>query len=236
MKTQKKSDGTKLYTHKIPKRVRRAMTQFTQSDCHLVKRRRSGKTSEGEYRNCHTNVAYWVEHIGGESVNGWVLQRQSHMLSIGWWSWTFHSLWKTPEGKLVDVTQNPLYEGKTHITFWKDKTRRVNLVDGVSYNTVFLFANQSIAEHYSIQTNQRVQAGKVYWANMSNRKVKRVKESSGEFRLLTSEYPTNIKLLKDRCGLDVVDDYLIYPKDWRGVETSSDLLFDFGISINKRAA
>ena len=122
MKTQKKSDGTKLYTHKIPKRVRRALKQFTQSDCYLVKRRRSGKTSEGKYRNCHTNVAYWVEHIGGESVDGWMLQREKGLLNNGWWSWAFHSVWKTPEGNLVDVTQNPLHEGKTHITFWKDKT------------------------------------------------------------------------------------------------------------------
>jgi hypothetical protein len=236
MKTQKKFDGTKLYTHKIPKRVRRAMKQFTQSDCYLVKRRRSGKTSEGKYRNCHTNVAYWVEHIGGESVDGWMLQREKGLLNNGWWSWAFHSVWKTPEGNLVDVTQNPLHEGKTHITFWKDKTRRVNLVDGISYNTVFVFANQRIAEHFSIQTNQRVQPSKVYWASMSNMMVKRVNEISGEFRLLTAEYPTNIKLLKDRTGLEIVDDNLFCPKHLREVETSADVLFDFCLSIEKRAA
>jgi hypothetical protein len=83
MKTQKKFDGTKLYTHKIPKRVRGAMKQFTQSDCYLVERRTSGKTGEGRERMCHKNVDYWVEHIGGESVDGWVLEKHKEMLNIG---------------------------------------------------------------------------------------------------------------------------------------------------------
>ena len=67
-------------------------------------------------------------------------------------------------------------------------------------------------------------------------KVKSEKETNGEFRLLSSEYPTNIKLLKDRCGIDIVDGCAVVPKHLKEVETSSDLLFDFGISINKRAA
>jgi len=97
-----------------------------------------------------------------------------------------------------------------------------------------VLANQRFAERFSLQTEQRVQQGKVYWTNVSTLKVKSVKEISGEFRLLTPNYPTNIRLLKDRYGIEPNDGQPVFPKDWEGIEASNDLIFDFSISIRER--
>lgn len=67
-------------------------------------------------RECFPNVARMVQEHGGQQINGWVI-----------WQWTnilveaeAHSVWQSPEGKLVDIT---LHEGgEKKILFLRDDT------------------------------------------------------------------------------------------------------------------
>ena len=124
----------KVYNDKIPTIVRNPMLEFTGSDCLLVNRRKRGATSKGAYSNCHSNVQDWVDKIGGARISGWLLARIPKFLNEGVWAWIFHSIWLTPEGKLTDVTMDDDYAGKDFVTFWHDKYRSCDLINGTSYN------------------------------------------------------------------------------------------------------
>lgn len=65
---------------------------------------------------CFPNVQKMVRKNGGQQVNGWAI-----------WQWTnilveaeAHSLWQSPEEKLVDIT--PHDSGETNILFLRDDT------------------------------------------------------------------------------------------------------------------
>lgn len=54
---------------------------------------------------CHHNVAYLTKNYGGKQVVGYAIQRYGKNYAA-----IHHSLWKTPEGKYVDVTfKEPTY-------------------------------------------------------------------------------------------------------------------------------
>jgi hypothetical protein len=62
---------------------------------------------------CHLNVLHRVKHHAGKKVNGWII-------------WTspdhdeaeFHSVWQSPDGKLVDIT--PRVDGEESVLFLPD--------------------------------------------------------------------------------------------------------------------
>ena len=59
----------------------------------------AGLTGNMPELRCHQNVDYLVKRVGGSRVTGWHLSKdtQGYILS-------HHSVWRTPEGMLVDVT------------------------------------------------------------------------------------------------------------------------------------
>lgn len=59
---------------------------------------------------CHHNVAYLTKNYGGKQVVGYVIQKNDD----GGFDAIHHSLWKTPEGKYVDVTiKDPQFHDTT---------------------------------------------------------------------------------------------------------------------------
>ena len=117
-----------IYSHKIPSTVREAMSTFSGEECYLIRRRKKGLTGKGIQGNCHFNVQGWVDKIGGERLTGWLLYRNRSLINKGLWVWIFHSLWKTPEGQVVDVTQDSTYEGSDFTTVWLDKNRNIDII------------------------------------------------------------------------------------------------------------
>ena len=81
---------------------------FNSKDLYVVPTREKGLTGSGEMGKCHANVASLVTRFGGKRVYGYVLKETEkentkgetvrHETFLG------HSVWETPEGKLVDVT------------------------------------------------------------------------------------------------------------------------------------
>ena len=75
----------------------------------VVSPRKEGLTSTGRPQQCHKNVEELVLKYGGEGIYGFELfQYMNSSIKLN-----YHSVWKTPEGKFVDVTQMG-YEGRDY--------------------------------------------------------------------------------------------------------------------------
>ena len=70
-----------------------------------------------EATHCHDNVRHYVKHHGGEVVYGWII----------WCNTKFkleaehHAVWKSPSGKLYDIT--PRVDGEEKVLFLPDPGR-----------------------------------------------------------------------------------------------------------------
>ena len=71
-----------------------------------------------ECGKCHFNVMKAVDEQGGSIVFGWVIW----LCNRGWLEAEFHSLWRSPDGKLLDITPDP--DGETRRLFVIDRHRR----------------------------------------------------------------------------------------------------------------
>ena len=63
---------------------------------------------------CFFNVAQMVQKNGGQQVNGWIIWQWANILVEA----EAHSVWKSPEGKLVDITPHDGEESQ--ILFLRD--------------------------------------------------------------------------------------------------------------------
>ena len=172
----------KRYSDKVPLIVRHAMAQCTQEDCYLVKRRIRGLTGAGVQGNCHLNVQRWVDSVGGERVPGWLLYRNRRTLNSGIWVWSFHSVWRTPEGETVDVTQDETYSGSEFTTVWFDKTRDIDLVQGMNYNNVVVFERESTVAALTQTLGFTVTVGTPYWTTRRLDRTLSIDQHSGQYR------------------------------------------------------
>lgn len=70
-----------------------------------------------ETRNCFENVNLVVSSRGGDLVYGWLIfELPSIYLEAH-----HHAVWRTPEGKIIDVT--PTEDGERRVLFLSDSTR-----------------------------------------------------------------------------------------------------------------
>lgn len=68
-------------------------------------------------RRCFLNVPEVIAREGGEMICGWTIWQGKFLLDA-----EFHGVWRTPDGKYVDVTPKP--DGETTILFLPDPTRK----------------------------------------------------------------------------------------------------------------
>jgi hypothetical protein len=219
-----------LYTNKIPAAVRDGMSQLTANDCFLIKRRTKGLTGEGIQRNCHFNVQNWVDKIGGERLCGWLLCRNRSLMSDGVWVWSFHSVWKTPEEEVVDVTQDKTYDGADFTTVWLDKSRDIDLIEGTSYNNVVVFETNTAAKTYTKHSGIEVFSGIPYWITPNMQTALPIADHSGKYRWLNSTFPNNIKLLESEYNCKLVEGRFI-PNEGASGKVSINVAFDYSVSI-----
>lgn len=72
--------------------------------------RQTGMTATGTSAHCHANVRELVNNYGGKMITGYELCGSPNGMILNW-----HSVWQTPEGKVVDVTQlHGREEGEFH--------------------------------------------------------------------------------------------------------------------------
>jgi hypothetical protein len=217
------------YTNKLPASVRDAMKQISHDDCYLIKRRVKGVTGTGKVHNCHQNVQDLVDRIGGERVSGWLLMRQNQLFRNGIYVWIFHSIWKTPEDEYVDVTQSDIYGSDKLATFWHDSKRAADLDNGTAYNSIIAFENAQAAKHIADSTGVELAVGQPYWTTSNIRFFMGLHEHSGEYRLLTGDYPNNTKMLEEEYNCKVEGGRLI-PKNENDDKVSTKIFFDYSLS------
>jgi hypothetical protein len=209
--------GSKIYTNKIPKTVRLAMHKFTNAECILVKRK-DNDFAQNAALNCHQNVATLAEELNGEMKNGWLLYRSRMLMNMGVWVWCFHSVLKTAENKLIDVTKDKMYETNNYSTFWYDTSRTANVQRGTAYNNIMVIDNQRAVDLFNAEYGCDLKVGVVYWTSNCMRFFKKLNEHNGVYKALGAEYEQNLTELKQEQAY--------------GTKSNIDLLFDYNLSMH----
>lgn len=100
---------------------------------------------EPEANNCHFNVwCQWLE-TGGEIQHGWIFGQDK---SVPFAEAIFHTVWKAPEGRLIDIT--PRSDNEKRVLFIPDGTRCIELSEhqGMpainTYDNVRLFGSNIV--------------------------------------------------------------------------------------------
>lgn len=89
------------------RKIRKILKNLGTEEIRKVPIRKKGFTGRMPKGNCHSNVSYLVCKYGGRQVTGYVVDKFSNpILSKDCTNLAHHSVWETPEGKLVDVTLN----------------------------------------------------------------------------------------------------------------------------------
>lgn len=221
--------NAKLYTDRIPKQVSTAMTSIANDHCYLIKRQANGNFVSGKAANCHRNVSNAAAAHGGEMVNGWLLFRIRKLTDVGVYVWAFHSVWRTSSGEIIDITDDKNYIDSEFSTFWYDPVRKVDLNEGITYNNLLIFASDEIANHYSRAVGDHLVSGVPFWTTHDMKLVRRMNEHSGEYRLITPDYPNNISRLEEQYGVKIVNGKLT--KNGSSDQLHSNSVFDYSLSI-----
>lgn len=223
----------------IPKDIRNDVEVFSGGTLLEVEIRKNGATANNEFRNCHKNVQEWVDKIGGERVSGWLLDDRKKWLKKGCYLWSFHSVWNTPEGKLVDVTKN-VRDKKKFIIFATDVNRVADGWKGTSYNSINVFQNRRAIRFYKKHYDDPyLQSPGIYWSSgtVPLRPVEGNGLDEGKYYLFrdfnNNLIDKNIELLKKTYGVEVrrVSDGLKLEGHQRlPVNQVLQMYFDFAIN------
>lgn len=97
-----------------------------------------------ETENCHLNVWCQAREHGGQPQHGWVLaQDKSKMFSEA----IFHTVWRSPDGKLVDVT--PRVDSEKRLLFVPDLHRAIELSSYEGLPAINTFDNvRVLGDHF----------------------------------------------------------------------------------------
>ncbi|MDE2057168.1 MAG: hypothetical protein KGI88_08100 [Betaproteobacteria bacterium] len=220
---------SKIYSNKLPKNIRQPLLKFADNECYLVRKFTDDIGLENRSGNCHANVQSYVNALGGEMVNGWLLSRNKRFREVGLWTWVFHSVWLTDENELLDVTENECYETNTFTTFIPDSTRKVDLNEGISYNNIVIIENEAFAKHYSNSINTDIEVNKIYWVTSDISMVRELSEHNGQYRLLQNQFKNNQKLFLEKYGIAIKNNKLVTTTIANDF-FESDAFFDFSIS------
>ena len=93
----KNTFGCEISNDYIPKNQMELLGKIGLRNIIKVKRRKRGMTSSMKKNGCHQNVRILVEQFGGKQLVGYVVRKDPFYLY-------YHSVWITPEGKVIDTT------------------------------------------------------------------------------------------------------------------------------------
>ena len=117
---------TKMYGCEIEKSVPQFISGFVDKiglgEMIRVPIRTNGLTGSGNYKRCNQNVTGLVKRFGGNRLQGYIIERGYDEGVGDIVSFSHHSVWITPEGKCVDVTNN--YEDEDRKLYTDDSIIR----------------------------------------------------------------------------------------------------------------
>ena len=93
----KNTFGCEISNDYIPKNQMELLGKIGLRNIIKVKRRKRGMTSSMKKNGCHQNVRILVEQFGGKQLVGYGISKDPFFLY-------YHSVWITPEGKVIDTT------------------------------------------------------------------------------------------------------------------------------------
>jgi hypothetical protein len=223
------------YTDKLPASLNTLLQSFAGGECVMV---RKIKDKDKQYikstaGNCHINVKNFIEKYGGKSVSGWLLNRNPNLTDRGVYVWSFHSVWQKPDDKLLDVTDDKNYIGRDKSIFVPDSARVPDLEQGISYNNFLVFTEHALAQHYGKSIGKEIRINTAYWCDSTMLRLLEINEHSGMYRLVTKEYPDNLKRMCDEYEIDIVDGRQV-PRLGSKYEKSGavpvQMIFDYGVN------
>jgi len=221
--------ATKHYSSKLPRRVNDAMWQFSGNHVLAVKRLKETLGLSQAEGFCHTNVLEHVAAHGGQIVSGWMLENNAILVNNGLLIWSFHSVWRTKEGLLIDVTNDSSSPQRSRTIFLPERLRTYDSINGIAYNNIVILTTPKLARHVSKQVGVEMSANKVYWMNNDMTNVRKLTDHSGQYRDVSPEFPENLELLEQRYGAVIKPDGSVFLKDLS--KNRSDMIFDFGVSV-----
>ncbi len=221
---------TTSYSDKLPKSLNEILQSFAGNECVMVRYLKPKDGVKGKAGRCHFNVRDFVQKHGGSMVNGWLLNRHPESNDNGFYGWTFHSVWLTPENKLVDVTEDKNYLNRDKSIFVPDANRKANLVDGILYNSFFVVTDYRFAQFYGESIGAEVLPNKPYWCDKTLTRIMKIDEHSGIYRLIHPDYQKNIEMMCEEVDCDFIDRKLV-PRNEKEKTVPRNFIFDYNISI-----
>ena len=159
--------------------------------------------------DCHENVRLAIQKLGGSFVSGWLLARLPKEIERGLYIWSFHSVWKKPDGKLLDVTKDRNYKGRDKTIFIPDSFRVPDMIENISYNNFVVFTQRSYAEFYSRLIGFEIHPNTPYWADDKLTRLLQIHEHSGRYRQILSNDCPNFRRMCDEYEVDAINGQLI---------------------------
>ncbi|WP_151965467.1 hypothetical protein [Acinetobacter soli] len=110
--------------------------------------------------NCYWNVEHVVKSHGGEVQYGWIFNLWENILVEA----MHHAVWKSPGGKLIDVTENYPMFSNTHIIFLPDNSSALNNLDVVPtiQNHFLRLSNDLNAQNFITANRNKIDLLKHY--------------------------------------------------------------------------
>jgi hypothetical protein len=221
---------TTSYSDKLPNSLNEVLKSFTGNECVMVRYLKPKDGIKGKEGRCHFNVRDFVQKHGGSSVSGWILFRDTKGNENGFYVWSFHSVWLTPENKLVDVTEDKNYLNRDKSIFVPDSNREPNLIDGLLYNNFLVITDSNFAQFYGKSIGKEILSNTPYWCDKTTTKIMSIDEHSGIYRLIHSDYKKNIEKMCEETDCDFIDRKLV-PRNENKTTAPINLIFDYNISV-----
>ena len=111
----KNTFGCEVSNDYIPKNQMELLGKIGLRNIIKVKHRKNGMTSSMNMNGCHSNVRILVEQFGGKQLVGYVIEKEKDGIPFHIF---YHSVWITPEGKVIDPTSLPEDEMKEDYTYF----------------------------------------------------------------------------------------------------------------------
>lgn len=193
------------YTDKLPHAMNNMLKSFTGSECIMVRKQKNKPSNNNTQGQCHLNVKNCITKDGGISVSGWLLNRIPSLITMGIYVWSFHSVWQSPDNKLIDVTEDENYIGRDKSIFIPDIHRTPDLKNGTSYNNFMTFTDRNIAKYYGSSIGKNIEINELYWCDNTMTMLLNLNEHSGTYHYLNAIYPDNLKKFKDELECEIVN-------------------------------
>ena len=102
--------GNDYITDEFSKDYANWIRETFKSEIVKVPVRHEGMTGSGYSNLCHDNVQLLVNTYGGSSIGGFIAVNDKKIRNENTIELIYHSIWMTPENKIVDVTANNFTE------------------------------------------------------------------------------------------------------------------------------